>query len=219
MSQKVDSVDAPAERDVDASSDHAPSVDSELDGPEATVQVKGSILSSEVPVVSESEKRELSTETQLQHRLESVMQQMEEMSKQMASFKERAERADNENVGLRKSLAEMIETIRKERAEKASTAPTDSKSHTQTHDSSKVISGHAGSVEDGEVASMAGGSSVESFEPDSKGQQMDAASTAIAQWQRRHYLEEASPYASMLGVVLLGVGLMAYRNGWQKMDK
>jgi hypothetical protein len=218
LSEKVDNGDAPAERDLDASLDHEPSVDSELDGPEATVQANGSILSSEVPVALDPEKAELSTEAQLQHRLESVMQQMEEMSKQMASFKERAERTDNENVGLRKSLAEMIETIRKERAEKAPSALTNNESHTQAHDSSKVISGHAGSAEDGAVARI-GDSSVECFEPVSKGQQMDAAGTAIAQWQRRHYLEEASPYASMLGVVLLGVGLMAYLNGWQKMDK
>ncbi|KAJ5390071.1 uncharacterized protein N7496_001139 [Penicillium cataractarum] len=219
LSETLDAVDVPAERDVDAALSHELPVDQEHDGLEANVETNGSVPSSEAPVASDPEKAELSTEAQLQRRLESVMQQMDEMSKQVASFKERAEKADNDNVELRKSLAEMIETIRKERAENASTAIKDSKFHTQGHDSSKIISGHAGSAEDGAVEPKAGDSSVECFEPVSKNVEMDGASTAIAHWQRRHYLEEASPYASMLGVVLLGVGLMAYLNGWQKMDK
>lgn len=213
LSEKVENVVVPAGRDVAASLTQESLVDQEHDVPETSVQTNGSILPSEVPVASDSEKAELSTEAQLQRRLESVMEQMDEMSKQMAAFKERAEKTDNENVELRQSLAEMIETIRKERADRGSSAVTDSKSHTQAHDSSKIISDHAGLVENGAVGSKT------CFEPASKRPEMDAASTAIAQWQRRHYLEEASPYASMLGVVLLGVGLMAYLNGWQKMDK
>lgn len=214
LSEKIDKVVVPAERSLTASSDLEPLVDEEHDVSEVTVQTNGSILQSEAPAASEPEKAELSTEVQLQRRLDSVMEQMDEMSKQMASFKEREEKAENENVELRKSLAEMIETLRKERLERASTAVTEGKSHAQAYDSGKIISGHAGLA----VEPRAGDSSVESFEPVSKSSEMDA-STAIAQWQRRHYLEEASPYASMLGVVLLGVGLMAYLNGWQKMDK
>jgi hypothetical protein len=218
LSEKMENVVVPAERDVAASGTQESLVDQEHDVPEQSVQTNGSILPSEVSVASDPEKAELSTETQLQRRLESVMEQMDEMSKQMAAFKERAEKADNDNVELRKSLAEMIETIRKERAEKASSV-TDNKPHTQAHDSSKIISGHAGLVENVAAGSKTGDSSVECFESASKRPEMDATTTAIAQWQRRHYLEEASPYASMLGVVLLGVGLMAYLNGWQKMDK
>jgi hypothetical protein len=219
LSEKMEPAIAPAEHDTAASSTQESLVGQEHEVPETSVQTNGSILPSEVPTASDSEKAELSTEAQLQRRLESVMEQMDEMSKQMAAFKERAEKADNENGELRQSLAEMIETIRKERAEKASSAVTDSKSHTQAHDSSKVISGQAGLVENGAAGSKTGDSSVECFESASKRPEIDVASTAIAQWQRRHYLEEASPYASMLGVVLLGVGLMAYLNGWQKMDK
>lgn len=221
LSEKMEHVDIPEEHDVAASLTEDSLVDQEHDVTEASVQTNGFILPSEVPTASDSEKAELSTEAQLQRRLESVMEQMDEMSKQMAAFKERAEKADNENGELRQSLAEMIETIRKERAENASSAVTDSKSHTEAHDSSKIISDHdhAGLVANGAVGSKTGDSSVECFESASKRPEIDVASTAIAQWQRRHYLEEASPYASMLGVVLLGVGLMAYLNGWQKMDK
>lgn len=219
LSEKMDKMDVPAEHGLAASADLEPLLDQEHDASEVTVESNGSIPSSEAPAASDAEKAELSTETQLQRRLDSVMEHMDAMSKQVASFTERAEKAENENVELRKSLAEMIETLRKERLEKASISVTDQKSHVQAHHSGKIISGHAGLAEDGAMEPKAGDSSVDPFEPVTKSPEMEAASTAIAQWQRRHYLEEASPYASMLGVVLLGVGLMAYLNGWQKMDK
>jgi hypothetical protein len=34
-----------------------------------------------------------------------------------------------------------------------------------------------------------------------------------------HLLYNSAPYASMLGVVLIGMGLMAYMNGWQKVER
>ncbi|KAJ5846180.1 hypothetical protein N7534_009849 [Penicillium rubens] len=65
--------------------------------------------------------------------------------------------------------------------------------------------------------------SMQGFDPvTSQNKDMDAAAAATTfatQHHRHNYVEEASPYASMFGVVLLGVGLMAYLNGWQKMDK
>jgi hypothetical protein len=32
-------------------------------------------------------------------------------------------------------------------------------------------------------------------------------------------LLQSAPYASILGVVLIGVGLMTYLNSWQKLEK
>ncbi|KAJ4325473.1 hypothetical protein N0V94_000616 [Neodidymelliopsis sp. IMI 364377] len=52
------------------------------------------------------------TTTRLQHRLETMMLEMNEMKQQMERYRERAESAESE----RKSLAEMIETIRKDNA-------------------------------------------------------------------------------------------------------
>jgi len=49
--------------------------------------------------------------------------------------------------------------------------------------------------------------------------ELEIAATAFAKRHRVNMLEQSAPYASMLGVVLLGVGIMAYLNGWQKMDK
>lgn len=52
------------------------------------------------------------TTARLQHRLESMMLEMNEMKQQMERYRERAEAAESD----RKSLAEMIETIRKDNA-------------------------------------------------------------------------------------------------------
>jgi hypothetical protein len=52
------------------------------------------------------------TTARLQHRLETMMLEMNEMKQQMERYRERAEAAESD----RKSLAEMIETIRKDNA-------------------------------------------------------------------------------------------------------
>ncbi|KAF2452562.1 hypothetical protein BDY21DRAFT_157709 [Lineolata rhizophorae] len=43
--------------------------------------------------------------------------------------------------------------------------------------------------------------------------------TASVQAPRHDQVAQSAPYASILGVVLLGVGLMAYLNGWQKVER
>jgi hypothetical protein len=176
----------------------------------------------QVPAASEANQKEPSAEvdtTKLQRRLENMMEEMEEMRKQMSSFKERAEKAEDDSSESRKSLAEMIETLRKERSEKQSAFTAASKPEANGQDPMKTVSGHKVPTENGLTDSKIGGSS-QTFDPvTSKSKELDAAATAFATQHRRNFLEEASPYASMFGVVLLGVGLMAYLNGWQKMDK
>jgi hypothetical protein len=54
--------------------------------------------------------------TRLQHRLEAMMLEMSEMKQQMERYRERAEAAESD----RKSLAEMIENIRKDNAKSSS---------------------------------------------------------------------------------------------------
>ena len=152
----------------------------------------------------------------LQRRLETMIQEMEEMKKQVTIFKDRADLAENETAEARKSLAEMIETLRQERAERAqresvieaqkrAEVPNDISSDTQesADEQTKVR------AEQPQPSATA---------PSAKG--VNNADTIFAKQSHRHdILEQSSPFASMLGVVLLGVGLMAYLNGWQKMDK
>jgi len=180
----------------------------------------GTPIPAEISAPSAANQKEPSTEVntaQLQRRLEHMMEEMEEMRKQMASFKERAEKAEDESTESRKSLAEMIETLRKERAEKESTSAT---AKAQGQDPMEISSGHIVPTGNDSGESKVDGSSPQRFDPvTSKSKELDAAATAFATQRRRNFLEEASPYTSMFGVVLLGVGLMAYLNGWQKMDK
>lgn len=154
---------------------------------------------------------------QLQRRLDEVMKQMEEMRHQVATYKERAENAESETTETRKSLAEMIESLRRERTENGEVVG--SRTHPHLHESTQ--SGETGSgpketmmpykVKDAEVSCHALKS------PQMK--EVDGASAAFTAQQQKNTLEQSGPYASMLGVVLLGVGLMAYLNGWQRMDK
>ncbi|KAJ5137459.1 hypothetical protein N7526_003692 [Penicillium atrosanguineum] len=160
----------------------------------------------EAPAPSEADQKEPSAEvntTQLQRRLENMMEEMEEMRKQIASFKGRAEKAEDESADSRKSLAEMIETLRKERSEKEIASAAASNPDTQGQDPGRPSLNKSRQRTDQLITSK----------------ELEAAATAFATQHRRNFLEEASPYASMFGVVLLGVGLMAYLNGWQKMDK
>ncbi|KAJ5888443.1 hypothetical protein N7495_008484 [Penicillium taxi] len=139
----------------------------------------------------------------IQLRLENMMEEMEAMRTELASFKKRAETAEDEHAMTQKSLSEMIATLRRQREEQASAKVSDLISKSQGHDMTNNL-GENGATEHNKM----GGSS---------GRLLDVRATT--QWQRRPFLDEASPYASMFGVVLLGVGLMAYLNGWQKMDK
>lgn len=209
-------------REAGASAEPEPEIKEERRNEEIIAKPNGSVLPSEVSKPPDAEQSESSSEvntSQMQHRLETMMEQMEEMRKQMASFKERAEKAEDESSETRKSLAEMIETLRHERAERdrATATALDSKSEARAQDPLKTISGHPALMENGTAELKVGGSSAQHFE---KSKELDAAATAfVKQWHRRKFMEEASPYASMFGVVLLGVGLMAYLNGWQKLDK
>ncbi|RAK77162.1 putative cytoplasm to vacuole targeting Vps64 [Aspergillus fijiensis CBS 313.89] len=152
----------------------------------------------------------------LQHRLETMIQEMEEMKKQVTIFKEQAQHAESETAEARKSLAEMIETLRRERAERAES-------------DAKMEASGTSHVPDTTITKAENAIEKDASEPSDprlqpvaspRMKEDDAADSKLAAQPRRHdVLEQSSPFASMLGVVLLGVGLMAYLNGWQKMDK
>ncbi|GKZ83300.1 hypothetical protein AnigIFM56816_008391 [Aspergillus niger] len=153
----------------------------------------------------------------LQRRLESMILEMEEMKKQVTMFKDRADVAENEAVEARKSLAEMIETLRQERAERAqgnavsgaqTDAPASAGSSSEPRESAEETGSVCAEQSQPTTATPSGTKAVD-----------NADTTFATQSQRHDVLEQSSPFASMLGVVLLGVGLMAYLNGWQKMDK
>jgi hypothetical protein len=164
------------------------------------------------PVV---EDRSVNANNDLQHRLEAMMQEMEEMRKQITTFRDRAEKAEVETTETRKSLAEMIETLKREREERFEA----SKKSTDRAQNAVDFSNPTNS-ETGDFEVTGSGIQPECAMTPVSSKELETSSTTFATQSRKHeVLQHSSPYASMLGVVLLGVGLMAYLNGWQKMDK
>lgn len=150
---------------------------------------------------------------QLQLRLDAVLAEMEDMKQQIEHFKNRAEHAEDETREARKSLAELIESLRcdREAIQSKGRKHKDGHSHVVSTDDAH------GSVSQDTTSSKAMDSIVQ---PHHAVKEMENASTAFATQRHRHnLLEQSTPYASMLGVVLLGVGIMAYLNGWQRIDK
>lgn len=148
---------------------------------------------------------------QLQRRLEEVMNEMEEMRSQVVTLKDRAHKAECETAETRKSLAEMIEALRRERAENADRATTEPES--LLPDPTESVPEIKGSPSISKVEEP------ETFKSPKTKEMQDGSAPFTSQQQKQAALEQSSPYASMLGVVLLGVGIMAYLNGWQRMDR
>ncbi|KAL4872402.1 hypothetical protein BDV12DRAFT_162144 [Aspergillus spectabilis] len=166
------------------------------------------------PLMPEKEQAAVENQTdKLQRRLDLFMVEMEEMRKQVSLFKDRAEKAETESGEARKSLAEMIETLRRERAE------------ARNHDTESLSMSQATTAVDDPPPKHDELAADNKLETDlqnamsSPGVDTDSDTATTTQHKRLDAIEQSSPYASMLGVVLLGVGLMAYLNGWQKMEK
>lgn len=169
-------------------------------------------------IAEEAETPENVQAKQLQGRLEVMMKEMEEMRFQLATFKERAENAENESAETRKSLAEMIETLRRERTETNEAAGSKSEVRVQK---SVEPGGAAPGTNESTMPSKTEAleASCHTMRSPRAKEATDTSAALTAQQQKENALEQSGPYASMLGVVLLGVGLMAYLNGWQRMDK
>ncbi|KAL4990958.1 hypothetical protein BDW68DRAFT_16669 [Aspergillus falconensis] len=216
--QKAKSLELVSAKESEDPSD--PTQDSQLDGSpqnsdqETTVD-KSDSQSVDGPAVPDQDHAPVEDQTEnLQRRLKTMMEDMEAMRKQLSSYKERAEKAEAETGEARKSLAEMIETLRKERAVVRDRERVSPVRDTETaKDSSSQDDESAAAVNKSEAGSEDAASS-----PRAKG--ADTGTELTTQPHKRlDAVEQASPLASMLGVVLLGVGLMAYLNGWQKMEK
>ena len=153
----------------------------------------------------------------LESRLQILMQEMEEMRQQVVTFKQCAQREEAEKLETRKTLGEMIEALRRERAYNVAHGKTITSSHdllasNSSNFGNKEASGGKWESEDGALQCLN-----PNVLPQSK--EMAAALARSREGRYHHLLETSSPYASMLGVVLLGVGLMAYLNTWQKIEK
>ncbi len=159
----------------------------------------------------------------LQEKLELMMAEMREMKQQMETYRQRAENAEQESDDTRKTLAEMVQKIRDDeearRVKKSATNDRATKKHHEGKADVENDSDNDLDFEDAMDEKLPNGIVV--CASDIKDTVSEIA-TALQTYPpaESNVLASTSPYASMLGVVLLGLGLMTYLNGgFQKVDR
>jgi hypothetical protein len=160
----------------------------------------------------------------LQARLDNVLSEMGMLRQQLNEWKQRAEKAEVERDADRKTLAEMVQQIR-ERDERDRVNAAQLKAFREeaqeTNDRQPPSKTHESK------AAQNGPSAIEPGHTDDPGEDIleppmlsrqNTITPGIGPLSKRAQdplLAQGLPYASMVGVVLIGMGLMAYINGWQ----
>jgi hypothetical protein len=151
----------------------------------------------------------------LEQRMETMLIEMQQLKENMESFKKRAETAEAERDQDRKTLAEMVEKIRLEESARRSSSterarsPAGGLTENQLSRNSGPLSETFGPLL--QRAGLANGNS--SIKKTAAGG-IPAGTLSMPSVTQDPRLYHATPYASMLGVVLIGMGVMAYLNGW-----
>ena len=165
--------------------------------------------------------------SRLQAQLDLRNKEMTEMKQLMESYSQRAEEAEEG----RRSLAEMVENIRAGRDPKSPIAATsdDFSPRPLNKDDSKTI----------QVAKPTESTDLDCTSPSPQRphhqqngsatigtihQEIEKTMSSVLQQQQRQWhggpgergrMVQSAPYVSMVGVVLIGVGIMTWLNGWQ----
>lgn len=186
-------------------------IDEAFDPPAESSEEPTEVVIEEPSPITESIEESTS---KLQERLDLMMSEMREMKQNMESYRQRAETAEAERDADRKTLAEMVLKIRADDARRSTSTE-------RARSSTKINTASASPAKTTTNTGANGGVS-----PRSKG---DATSLSplnpltLAQiyppGSDVQLLYHSGPYASMVGIVLLGMGLMAYMNGWQKVER
>ena len=160
----------------------------------------------------------------MQEKLDILMREIDETKSQMEKYRRRAEDAEEARDGL----AQMVERIRRREIDVKENDRTgerrnSSEDFTQTEtdayaDDQDEISEAQNNAMKSKASSELNGSLTQSRK-ELQDLQIAAASALARSNHRTDRLMQSAPYASMLGVVLLGVGMMAYLNGWQKVER
>jgi len=205
-------------------------VEEAFEPPAEIVEKNGTELSE--PAVEEKtivEPKAVSESTLLlEKRLEAMLDDMQELRIQMESFKQRAETAESERDEERKerkTLTEMVEKIRLEESARRSSSTERARSPVGKDAAAQhLLNGKADPLHATlgpllEQAGLANGKAVGSDEKELGGSVVGTLSRPPG--SHSPLLYNTTPYASMLGVVLIGMGVMAYLNGWQppKVDR
>lgn len=165
----------------------------------------------------------------LQSQIDYMLSEMRELREQADVFKEQAEQATSERDADRKTLAEMVRQIRQRDDEaavlKAAALKASVRSRTRSRSNGRERSSTitARDPSRGRTGPNRGESNLNSISEDFDDKPTLSRANTITPTPRspskravtNQAIAETLPYASMLGVVLIGMGLMAYINGWQ----
>ncbi|KAG5984554.1 hypothetical protein E4U55_004210 [Claviceps digitariae] len=168
----------------------------------------------------------------LQTRIDMMDEQMKDMRDQLEQLKHRCESAESERDESRKSLAEMVVQLRAEEAKRIAAEEwrrSRGRSRTRSRRSEFTLTDKSGEEETALAAASERVSSdttldksavVAKDESDdrttlSRINTITPHSSQRSLSSRYEVLQVGLPYASMIGVVLIGMGMMAYINGWQ----
>lgn len=151
-------------------------------------------------------------ESELQQRIDMMLSEMQIMQNNIEQTTKRAEDAEAE----KSTLAEMIEKYRQQNQGDGSVGfgeKSGEKDSSISRDVSKEEANDAVHKETRQSNGHVRGPKLP--------EQLQQAVTMALQHQQQNgeIPAQYAPYVSMVGVVLIGVGLMAYLNSWQKVDK
>ena len=187
--------------------------------------------SSTTTLIASSSPEQLHNETEavdastsrLKERIELLVREMDEMKVTMESYKRRAEGAEEE----RNSLRDMVQKIRDARTNGSavsSTTPSSPHEDTNPGEANSAINHAIDRTVPTTHTNLtrSNGAAITNVIPDFK--ELERTVTTVLQQshpqqgQRGPHVMamQTAPYASMVGVVLIGVGLMTWLNGWQR---
>ena len=163
--------------------------------------------------------------SQIQQKLDNMMREMDEMKLQMEKYRRRAEGAEDE----KNSLVEIVKRIRS--GEDKTINTTGSSPRRQSTEMATQTDGCNDGKLHGDAVSAADPNASTRLQPSQQNgtatehlpnihdlQKAISSTLAYPDYQQGK-LVQCAPYASMLGVVLIGVGIMTYLNSWQKVDR
>lgn len=157
---------------------------------------------------------------QLHVQLESMVLEMKDLREQLEKFKHRAETAEVERDSQRKTLAELALQIRKDAdaryaAEEQAAKRTGDENATEgdddTHSSTPLNRRPSVSSQNRRLSDK---SSTSDRPILLRSDTITPNSLHTSALHPNHVLVNTIPYASMIGVVIIGMGLMVYINGW-----
>ena len=191
-------------------------------GNDAVLKSSASMETLREPDVIHQETEEIgASPSRLQARLDLMIKEMDEMKRAMETYKRRAEDAEES----RKGLAEMVENIRagrdpqnsKEFRSEDSTligSDTNSGELPSSRNLSKITGGNHSLWTSPSKRQMPNGN----VSPGDMQRELERTLSNVLQQQRpgeNGRMAQSAPYVSMVGVVLIGVGIMTWLNGWQ----